>query len=388
MLINISFSYLVIRSRNQKTFFLMSQNNNTTTIVSVIAIIAVIGGIAAFASMNKTEENKMMSNSTMSNSSQMMTDKNMMKDAGNMMKDSVMVGGAAMFKNKDIVSNVVNAPNLTTLVTAVKAAGLVETLQGPGPFTVFGPNNDAFAALPAGTVESLVKPENKSKLVSILTYHVVPGKYAVEDLKDGQMLPTVQGEMLTVKKTGGKTFINDAEIETPNVFQSNGVAHVIKKVLLMPETANVGGAAMFRNKDIVSNVVNAPNLTTLVTAVKAAGLVETLQGPGPFTVFGPDNAAFAKVDKATLESLLMPENKAKLASVLTYHVVSGNILASSFKDGQTLKTVQGGTLTVMKSGDKIMLKDENGGMSTITQADVLQSNGVAHVIDSVLLPKM
>ena len=370
----------------------MSQNNNTVLIVSVIAVIVIIGSIFAFSSSSKTEENKMMSNSSMvkSASSDVMMKKEdaMMKDSGSMSKDSVMVGGAAMFKNKDIVSNVVNAPNLSTLVTAVKAAGLVETLQGPGPFTVFGPNNDAFAALPAGTVETLLKPENKAKLVSILTYHVVPGKYAVEDLKDGQTLSTVQGEMLTVKKSNGKTFINDAEIETPDVYQSNGVAHVIKKVLLMPDSVAVGGAAMFKNKDIVSNVVNAPNLTTLVTAVKAAGLVDTLKGPGPFTVFGPDNNAFAKVDKATLESLLKPENKAKLASVLTYHVVSGNLLASSLKDGQILKTVQGGSLTIIKSGDKIMLKDENGGMSTITQADVLQSNGVAHVIDSVLLPKM
>ena len=150
----------------------------------------------------------------------------------------------------------------------------------------------------------------------------------------------------------------------------------------------VGGAAMFRDKDIVSNVVNAPNLSTLVAAVKAAGLVETLQGPGPFTVFGPNNDAFAALPAGTVETLVKPENKAKLATVLTYHVVSGNLLASTLKDGQTLKTVQGGMLTVTKSGDKILLKDENGGLSTITQADVLQSNGVAHVIDTVLLPKM
>ena len=159
--------------------------------------------------------------------------------------------------------------------------------------------------------------------------------------------------------------------------------------MMMPkDQVMVGGAAMYANKNIVENVVNASNLTTLVTAVKAADLVETLKGAGPFTVFAPDNNAFAKVDKATLESLLKPENKAKLQAVLTYHVVSGNLVASSLKDGQILKTVQGGSLVVMKSGDKTMLKDENGSMSTITQADVFQSNGVAHIIDTVVLPKM
>ena len=159
--------------------------------------------------------------------------------------------------------------------------------------------------------------------------------------------------------------------------------------MMMPkDQVMVGGAAMYANKNIVENVVNASNLTTLVTAVKAADLVETLKGVGPFTVFGPDNNAFAKVDKATLESLLKPENKAKLQAVLTYHVVSGNLVASSLKDGQILKTVQGGSLVVIKAGDKTMLKDENGSMSTITQADVFQSNGVAHIIDTVVLPKM
>ena len=364
-----------------------NNSNQTTIIIAVVAILAIGGSILAFSMMGNDKKMDKKEMSMMSKSSDMMKSNAMMSDS--MMKDEpVMVGGAAMYKDKDIVSNVVNAPNLSTLVTAVKAAGLVETLQGPGPFTVFGPNNDAFAALPAGTVETLLKPENKAQLQSILTYHVVPGKFTVADLKDGQMLPTVQGEMLTVKKTGDKVMINGVEIETPDVLQSNGVAHVIKKVLLMPESVNVGGAAMLRANDVVANASKAPNLTTLVTAVKAAGLVETLQGKGPFTVFAPDNAAFAKVDKATLDSLLKPENKEKLQAVLTYHVIPAKLTASELKNGQTLKTVQGETLTVVVSNGKVMLKDANGGMATVTQADVIQSNGVAHVIDSVLLPKM
>ena len=137
-----------------------------------------------------------------------------------------------MYANKNIVENVVNAPNLTTLVAAVKAAALVDTLKGTGPFTVFGPDNDAFAKLPAGTVETLVKPENKEKLTSILTYHVVAGSLAIADLKDGQMLKTVNGAELKVTKQNGKTMINGATITTPDVFQSNGVAHVIDTVLI------------------------------------------------------------------------------------------------------------------------------------------------------------
>lgn len=149
----------------------------------------------------------------------------------------------------------------------------------------------------------------------------------------------------------------------------------------------VGGAAMYSTKNIVENVVNAPNLTTLVAAVKAAGLVETLSGTGPFTVFGPDNNAFEKLPAGTVETLVKPENKAMLSNILTYHVVSGTYLASDLKDGQTLTTVQGGKLTVMVKDGAVWIKDENGGMAKVLTPNVLQKNGVAHVIDTVLMPK-
>ena len=148
-------------------------------------------------------------------------------------EDGVMVGGALMVANKDIVDNAVNANNVTTVVAAVKAAGLVDTLKSAGPFTVFAPTNSAFAALPAGTVASLLLPENKAKLAGILTYHVVAGAYTVKDLYDGQSLKTVQGQNLTVSKKSGVVTINGvAVIETPNVISSNGVTHVINSVLL------------------------------------------------------------------------------------------------------------------------------------------------------------
>ncbi len=154
------------------------------------------------------------------------------------------VGGAPMYPNKTVVANASAAPNLSTLVAAVKAAGLVDTLSGPGPFTVFAPTNDAFAKLPAGTVDTLVKPENKDTLTKILTYHVVPGKYDSKEIKKlikkgggTAILPTVSGGKLTFTMDGGMIKITDekggsAMISTADVYQSNGVAHVIDTVLM------------------------------------------------------------------------------------------------------------------------------------------------------------
>jgi len=150
---------------------------------------------------------------------------------------TVMVGGAAMFPSKTIVQNAVNSKDHTTLVAAVKAAGLVDTLSSKGPFTVFAPTNAAFAKLPAGTVDTLVKPENKATLTKILTYHVVAGDLKAADLTDGKKLTTVEGEQLTVKNMGGKVSIVDAKggssnVTISNVNQSNGVIHVIDTVLM------------------------------------------------------------------------------------------------------------------------------------------------------------
>ncbi|RYZ22680.1 MAG: fasciclin domain-containing protein [Chitinophagaceae bacterium] len=144
----------------------------------------------------------------------------------------VSVGGAMMVPSKNIVENAANSADHTTLVSAVKAAGLAETLSGAGPFTVFAPTNEAFNKLPAGTVDNLVKPENKQKLTSILTYHVVPGALRAADLKDGQKLKTVQGEELTVTMKDGKVMIDGATVTIPDVISSNGVTHVIDAVVM------------------------------------------------------------------------------------------------------------------------------------------------------------
>ena len=158
-------------------------------------------------------------------------------------------------------------------------------------------------------------------------------------------------------------------------------------------TVMVGGAAMYPNRNIIQNAVNSRDHTTLVAAVQAAGLADTLSGPGPFTVFAPTNAAFAKLPAGTVQTLLRPENRATLQSILTYHVVPGRLTAADLMQriraggGQArLTTVNGGTLTARMMGNRVMLVDAKGGMSHVTQANVMQSNGVIHVTDAVSMP--
>lgn len=183
------------------------------------------------------------------------------------------------------------------------------------------------------------------------------------------------------------------------VFTNNASAQDMKvkddKMKMNGEkSVEVGGAPMYASKDIVSNAVNSKDHTTLVAAVKAAGLVETLQSAGPFTVFAPTNSAFEKLPAGTVDNLVKPENKGTLSTVLTYHVVSGKLdskqlmkLAKKGKGTAELKTVQGGKLWVMKNTEGLWLKDAKGNMSRITIKDVYQSNGVIHVIDTVLMPQ-
>jgi uncharacterized surface protein with fasciclin (FAS1) repeats len=185
-------------------------------------------------------------------------------------------------------------------------------------------------------------------------------------------------------------------IRTCRIFQAALVAITLTisaTAVLAQTDPDVGGAAMFPTKNIVENAINSQDHTTLVAAVKAAGLVDTLEGPGPFTVFAPTNEAFAKLPAGTVDTLLKPENKDQLVKVLTYHVVAGRVsskdLAKMIKKGggkAELKTVSGGTLTASMQMGKVVLTDEKGGMATVTIPDVYQSNGAIQVIDSVLLP--
>lgn len=175
---------------------------------------------------------------------------------------------------------------------------------------------------------------------------------------------------------------------------SNITVQAQAKAGMAEKTKMVGGAAMYPSKDIIDNAVNSKDHTTLVAAVKAAGLVETLKGAGPFTVFAPTNSAFDKLPKGTVENLVKPANKATLTKILTYHIVAGKMdskaIAAAIKKGNgkaELTTVEGGKLWAWMKGSKLVLKDEKGGMSTVTIADVYQKNGVIHVVNTVLMPK-
>ena len=183
-------------------------------------------------------------------------------------------------------------------------------------------------------------------------------------------------------------------MKTKKFFSVAFMALVFGATSFAQKTVMVGGAAMYPSKNIVENAVNSKDHTTLVAAVTAAGLVETLQSKGPFTVFAPTNAAFAKLPAGTVDTLLKPENLKTLQTILTYHVVTGKMnatdIAKAIKAGNgkaTLKTVSGGTLTAWMKGKDLYITDENGNMSKVTIADVNQSNGVIHVVDTVVLPK-
>lgn len=211
-------------------YLFILKSMNKTVIILVVAVLGIGALIAIMQSGNK----EMVNSKTMDESKNepAMAEN---KDTESKASEGVMVGGAMMVRNLDIVDNAKNASNVTTLVSAVAAAGLVDTLKGQGPFTVFAPTNAAFEKLPAGTVASLLKPENKADLTNILTYHVVAGRYTAADLKNGMELTTVQGKKLMIGNVNGKITVNgSAMVETSDVISSNGVTFVIDSVLLPP----------------------------------------------------------------------------------------------------------------------------------------------------------
>jgi uncharacterized surface protein with fasciclin (FAS1) repeats len=286
-------------------------------------------------------------------------------------KNSVTTVAYEKEKKMDIVDTAVNAGSFKTLAAALKAAGLVDTLKGKGPFTVFAPTDEAFEKLPSGTIETLLKPENKDKLVAILTYHVVAGNVKAADVVKLKSAKTVQGSDVKITVADGKVMVNDANVVKTDIACGNGVIHVIDTVLLPKEGP----------MDIVDTAVKAGSFKTLAAALKAAGLVETLKGKGPFTVFAPTDEAFAKLPAGTVETLLKPENKDKLVAILTYHVVAGNVKAADVVKLKSAETVLGQTVAIdAKDGVKI-------NNAKVVKADIACGNGVIHVIDTVLLPK-
>ena len=276
----------------------------------------------------------------------------------------------------DIVDIAVADGRFTTLVAALTAADLVDTLKGEGPFTVFAPTDDAFAKLPAGTIDELLKPENKQQLTDILLYHVVAGKVMASDVVNLTSATTVLGKDVNVKVEAGKVYTNDAEVIITDSEASNGVIHVIDTVLLPP-----ADDAMMA-KDIVDIAVADGRFTTLVAALTAADLVDTLKGEGPFTVFAPTDDAFAKLPAGTIDELLKPENKQQLTDILLYHVVAGKVMASDVVGLTSATTVLGKDITITVKDGKVFLNDT----VEVIITDIEASNGVIHVIDAVLLP--
>ena len=270
----------------------------------------------------------------------------------------------------DIVDTAVAAGSFKTLVAAVQAAGLVDTLKGDGPFTVFAPTDAAFAKLPKGTVESLLKPENKAKLQAILTYHVVPGRVKAAQVVKLSGAKTAQGQRVSIAVSDAGVEVDNAKVLKTDIETANGVIHVIDSVILPSD------------KDIVDTAAGAGKFGTLIAAAKAAGLVDTLKSKGPLTVFAPTDAAFAKLPEGTVQTLLKPENKAKLQAILTYHVVSGRVYAEDVVKLSHAKTANGQSVDI-KVSDKGVMVDG----AKVVATDIDTSNGVIHVIDSVILPE-
>merc|ERR1712195_4062 len=342
--------------------------------------------------------------------------------------DAVLIPKTLLSTGKTIVDLAVATPDLSTLVTALKAGGLVDTLSGKGPFTVFAPTNEAFAKLPAATLAQLLEPANVKELDAVLEYHVVAGVAAFsKDLTDGETIKTVEGQNVTASiYMGNRVFINNALVTTADVAASNGVIHIIDTVLSMPAKPT---------PTIIERITSMPELSIFQFAYVSAletvennneyyppsGLDGILDGDGPLTVFAPTNEAFQKLPKGLLDHLLAPENIIELQSLLSYHVVRGAELHTGCNKGSEqpgdvaslgrpcgqldletnsfVNTIQGQGInvgyhkrcpisgcneTVILSPDNIDYRTST--LSKIVGTDVQASNGIIHLIDNVLIP--
>jgi uncharacterized surface protein with fasciclin (FAS1) repeats len=346
-------------------------------------------------------------------------------------------GMTAMAQEADIVDIAAGDGRFSTLVTAVEAAGLVDTLKGDGPFTVFAPTDDAFAALPEGALEGLLA--DTEALTNVLLYHVVPGRVMAADVVQLTEAQTAQGQPLSIRVDGDTVHINNATVIITDIEASNGVIHVIDTVLLPPtDEAEVesytvqrgdtlwaiaqrllGNGRRFPEIVAATNAANAtdpsfaritdPNrifvgwklalpareaqpmdivdiavadgrFETLVAAVQAAGLVDTLKSEGPFTVFAPTDEAFAALPEGTVAGLL--EDIPALTNILLYHVVPGRVMAADVVQLDTAQTaLEGQTVSIRVENGNVFIND-----AQVIITDIEASNGVIHVIDTVLLP--
>jgi len=353
-----------------------------------------------------------------------------LRSANNLRSDTIFPGQTLTIPDVNIVGRAIGAGSFNTLVAAVKAAGLVDALSGPGPLTVFAPTDAAFAKLPARTLNALLK--DPATLGQILTYHVVSGKVMAADVVGLSSATSLQGESIAIKVEGGKVILNgNSTVTATDIGASNGVIHVIDTVILPPSLTapapavapvpadanvytvkpgdflgriarnnvvtvadlkaanNLQGDTIFPGQklvipqvDIVGRAAGARTFNTLLAAAQAAGLVEALKGPGPLTVFAPTDAAFAKLGSRTISLLLA--NPELLQKVLLYHVVSGKVMAADVVGLSSATSLQGSSINIAVSGGKVVLN----GNSTVTATDIGASNGVIHVIDTVILPPL
>ena len=282
--------------------------------------------------------------------------------------DSHQQASHASNRTADIVDTAVAAGSFKTLAAALGAADLAGALKGEGPFTVFAPTDEAFAKLPAGTLETLLKPENKSLLTAILTYHVAAGRFEADQVVNRTSLTTLNGQRVNIGTEHGVQ-IDNANVVKANIACSNGVIHVIDSVILPSSDS------------ILEIAAKAGSFGTLAAAVQTAGLAEALSAEGPYTVFAPTDDAFAKLPAGTVEMLLKPENRHQLVEILKYHVVPGRVYASDALNAETAETAQGSRVRFTLESGMMMV---NG--ATIVKTDVEAANGVIHVIDEVILP--
>lgn len=280
---------------------------------------------------------------------------------------AVAIGAEGVMEEEPTVAEIAaDDGRFTTLVAALDAAGLVETLNGEGPFTVFAPTDDAFAKLPEGTVEALLG--DIPTLTEILLYHVVSGRAAAADVVNLTQAETVQGQPVVVSVNGSTVRVNEARVTQTDIEGSNGIIHVIDSVILPP------------SMDVVGVAVSDGRFSTLAAAVQAAGLIETLQSDGPFTVFAPTDAAFAKLPAGTVDSLLA--DIPTLTDILLYHVVPGRVVSGEVVGVDSATSAQGASIDVSLNGGSVFLN----GDSRVVETDILATNGVIHVIDAVILP--
>ena len=276
---------------------------------------------------------------------------------------------SAPASQRNIVETAAAAGSFDTLLQACKAAGLAETLTGKGPFTVFAPTDKAFAAL-GHTLNDLLKKKNRNRLRSILSYHVVPGRVLSKDAIAADSAQTVLGQRLDLSFSTAGLRVDEAKVIRADISCSNGVIHVIDRVML-PATDPIPTVAK-----------KAKQFKTLLTAVKAAGLAPTLLGDGPFTVFAPTDKAFGKLPEGTVESLLDKQNRSKLQAILKLHVVKGRIFARDALAAGSAPSLQGQSVNITLSGDGVRI-----GQARLLKADIEASNGVIHVVDAVILPE-